>query len=145
MKIATIKCDWKGCKNLTNKICLLTNLPDDVLGKIYPSYPTYVKICDAHDVGVVKIPLDFVIDNPNHKPDWAPFKYRCMRCKHVWASYHFHKDSENYGQLPVMCPNAKCGLMNWFKEARMKRAPTKGSGKYGRRAYKETEVYNKVK
>mgnify|MGYP001595230442 FL=1 len=140
MKIENIKCDFRKCKNLANKVAKMSSLPNDMLGKIIPSYTVWIKICDKHYLGIEYERLDFVVENPYHGVDWAPYSYKCMRCNNVWDSNYLYIKHEEFGKLPTTC--SKCNSEYWYKVPRMIReiaaAPRRGK-------WKETEVYHRVK
>jgi len=142
--INNIRCDWRGCHNLTNKIIKLSDLPDDVAGQIIPSYEVWVKICPDHLVeGVPVEELEFVVETPNHEwPELAPYSYHCIRCDYVWDSAYLYKKHKDFGKLPYTC--TKCNTAYWFKRPRLKREATAGTAKPGK-TWRDTEVYNKVR
>ena len=118
----------------------MSALPNDMLGKIIPSYDVFVKVCDEHYLGIEYERLEFVIDNPDHWPGWAPYSYKCMRCNNVWDSNYLYTKHEEFGKLPTTC--SRCNSEYWYKVPRMIReiaaAPRRGK-------WKETQVYHKVK
>lgn len=142
MKISDIKCDYKGCKNLTCDIVKMSDLPEFVLGSITPSYEVFVKLCPDHGLDVETEQLEFVVINNNPWPDWAPYSYHCVRCDHEWNSNYLYNKHEEYGKLPVTCPH--CHSMYWYKEPRLRREVTAGTAKPGKN-WKETDIWHKVK
>ena len=134
MKIDSIRCDFRGCPNLTNKIAKLADLPDKVLGQVIPSYEVWVKICNKHELKNVLVEeLEFVTIDPHPWPGTAPFFYKCIRCGHEWKSHYFTTRNEEYGKIPNNCPNTKCNNDYWYKTKRFKRERTTGT-------WKETKV-----
>ncbi len=125
-------------------IVRMSDLPNNVMGRVAPSYEVWVKLCGNHGVSILEKAerLDFVIINNKPWADWAPYSYKCVRCKYVWVSNYLHSKHEEYGKLPVTCP--RCNNIYWYKEARFKREATTGTAKPGR-IWKDTEIYHQVK
>lgn len=128
---------------MTNKIAKLSDLPDTIAGMLIPSYDVWVKICSSHGVKVPVDVLEFVIDNPDPWPEYAPYSYKCIRCGNVWNSHYLWSKRENielYGKIPATCND--CGLPNWFKPKRFPREPTRGTLK---KRWKDTKVYREIR
>lgn len=121
-------------------ICKLTDLPEELLGQVRPAYDVYIKVCSNHGLKILAEELEFVIDNPDHGVDWAPYSYKCMRCNNIWDSNYLYTKHEDFGKLPATC--SKCNSEYWYKVPRMIReivaAPRRGK-------WKETKVYHQVK
>ena len=126
--IKHVRCDYRDCTKLTNRIFKLQNIPRRLFGEVIPSYEVYLKLCPEHigKIGHDKLGEIYKFALIGETNDGSYYCI-CQRCDHSFIPMSFTKElydinKEEYGRLVKRCP--KCNIPNW-KLQRYRPVPTR--------------------